>query len=51
MLAPIAASVPQDLRATVEAKEADIKSGVFRVDVNEGTPDGSVEAPAASPAG
>ncbi len=27
MLAPIAASVPQDLRAKVEAKEADIKSG------------------------
>jgi basic membrane protein A and related proteins len=51
MLAPIAASVPQDLRAKVEAKEADIKSGAFRVDVNEGTPDGSVEAPAASPAG
>ncbi len=51
MLAPIAASVPQDLKAKVEAKEADIKSGVFRVDVNEGTPDGSVEAPAASPAG
>ena len=51
MLAPIMASVPQELQDKVAAVEAKIKSGEFRVDVNEGTPDGSVQAPAASPAG
>ena len=53
MLAPINTTipggVPQDLLDKVTAKEADIKSGAFPVDVNEGTPDGSVDAPA-SPA-
>jgi basic membrane protein A and related proteins len=54
-LAPIndavGGGIPQDLLDKVTAKEADIASGVFRVDVNEGAPDGSVTAPAASPAG
>ena len=30
--------IPADLLAAVKAKEADIKSGAFRVDVNEGQP-------------
>ena len=34
--------VPAELVDQVTAKEADIKSGVFRVDINEGTPAGSV---------
>lgn len=46
----VGGGIPQALLDQVQAKEADIASGVFRVDVNEGTPDGSVTAPAASPA-
>ncbi len=42
-LAPInEALVPADLLETVQAKEADIVSGLFRVDINEATPAGSV---------
>ncbi len=42
-LAPInEALVPADLLETVKAKEADIVSGLFRVDINESTPAGSV---------
>ena len=42
-LAPInEALVPAELLATVRAKEADIVSGLFRVDINESTPAGSV---------
>ena len=42
-LAPINADlVPADLLETVMAKEAEIVSGLFRVDINEGTPAGSV---------
>ena len=42
-LAPInEALVPADLLETVRAKEADIVSGLFRVDINEATPAGSV---------
>ena len=45
-LAPIATDlvreVPADLLETVQAKEADIVSGLFRVDINESTPPGSV---------
>ena len=42
-LAPINADiVSADLLATVQAKEAEIVSGLFRVDINEGTPAGSV---------
>ena len=42
-LAPINADlVPTDLLETVMAKEAEIVSGLFRVDINEGTPAGSV---------
>ena len=42
-LAPInEALVPDDLLETVRAKEADIVSGLFRVDINEATPAGSV---------
>jgi basic membrane protein A and related proteins len=42
-LAPInEALVPADLLETVQAKEADIQSGLFRVDINESTPPGSV---------
>ena len=44
-LAPINADVPggipEDLAAAVEAREAEIKSGTFRVDINEATPPGS----------
>ena len=44
-LAPINAEVtggiPEDLVAQVEAREAEIKAGTFRVDINEGTPPGS----------
>jgi basic membrane protein A and related proteins len=50
-LAPIMAGVPQDLLDKVTAVEESIKSGAFRVDVNEGTPDGSRQAPAATSAG
>ena len=46
-LAPInEALVPADLLETVMAKEADIVSGLYRVDINEATPAGS-EIPAA----
>jgi len=42
-LAPINADlVPADLLETVTAKEAEIVSGLFRVDINEATPAGSV---------
>ncbi|MFV9672410.1 MAG: BMP family protein [Acidimicrobiia bacterium] len=45
-LAPINTSVSggvdQELIDTVEATEADIKSGVFRVDINEAEPAGSI---------
>jgi basic membrane protein A len=50
----VGGGIPQDLLDKVTAKEKDIASGVFRVDVNEGTPAGSVDvtaSPAASPAG
>ncbi len=44
-LAPINAEVPggipEDLVSEVEAREAEIKAGTFRVDINEGTPPGS----------
>jgi basic membrane protein A len=44
-LAPIntdvVGGVPDDLVATVEQREAEIKAGTFRVDINEGTPPGS----------
>lgn len=44
-LAPINADVvggvPDDLAAQIAEKEAQIKSGTFRVDINEGTPPGS----------
>jgi basic membrane lipoprotein Med (substrate-binding protein (PBP1-ABC) superfamily) len=42
-LAPInpAVEVPADLAAAVEAKQADILSGLFRVDINESQPAGS----------
>ena len=33
--------VPEDLVAQVEDREAEIKAGTFRVDINEGTPPGS----------
>jgi basic membrane lipoprotein Med (substrate-binding protein (PBP1-ABC) superfamily) len=33
--------VPDDLAAQVSAREAEIKAGTFRVDINEGTPPGS----------
>ena len=46
-LAPInEALVPADLLATVMAKEADIVSGLVRVDINEATPAGSEIPPA-----
>jgi basic membrane lipoprotein Med (substrate-binding protein (PBP1-ABC) superfamily) len=42
-LAPInEALVPAELLETVRAKEAEIVSGLFRVDINEATPPGSV---------
>jgi basic membrane protein A len=42
-LAPInEALVPAELLEKVQAKEADIVSGLFRVDINESTPAGSV---------
>jgi basic membrane lipoprotein Med (substrate-binding protein (PBP1-ABC) superfamily) len=42
-LAPINESlVPPDLLAMVQAKEADIVSGIYRVDINESIPQGSV---------
>ncbi|MFV2062603.1 MAG: BMP family protein, partial [Chloroflexota bacterium] len=45
-LAPINTDViggiPDDLLAAVTAKEAEIVSGLFRVDINEATPPGSV---------
>jgi basic membrane protein A len=50
--AAVGGGIPQDLLDKVTAKEQDIASGVFRVDVNEGTPAGSVDvtaSPAASP--
>ena len=43
-LAPInEALVPADLLETVMSKEAEIVSGLFRVDINEATPAGSVD--------
>jgi basic membrane protein A len=44
-LAPIntdvVVGIPDDLVATVEEREAEIKSGIFRVEINEATPPGS----------
>ncbi len=44
-LAPIntdvATGIPDDLAALVAEREAEIKAGTFRVDINEGTPPGS----------
>jgi hypothetical protein len=34
--------VPDDLAALVAEREAQIKAGTFRVDINEATPPGSV---------
>lgn len=39
--ADVVGGVPEDLVAAVEAREAEIKAGTFRVDINEGTPPGS----------
>jgi basic membrane protein A len=44
----VAGGVPQDLLDRVTAKENDIRSGIFRVDINEATPAGSV-VPSAAP--
>ncbi len=45
VLAPIntdvATGIPDDLAALVAEREAEIKAGTFRVDINEGTPPGS----------
>ena len=45
-LAPInvdvVGGIPDDLAAQVEEREAEIMAGTFRVDINEGTPPGSV---------
>ncbi|MCA1588132.1 MAG: BMP family protein [Chloroflexi bacterium] len=45
-LAPInvdvAGGIPDDLTAQVAEREAQIKAGTFRVDINEGTPSGSL---------
>ena len=45
-LAPInvdvVGGIPDELAAEVDAREAEITSGAFRVDINEGTPPGSV---------
>ncbi|MEA2001639.1 MAG: BMP family protein [Actinomycetota bacterium] len=38
----VTGGVPQDLIDTVDGKEADIKSGAFRVNINEAEPAGSV---------
>ncbi len=40
----------QDLITAVTAKQADIQSGAFRVDINESEPPGSVDAPVVTPA-
>jgi basic membrane protein A len=42
----IEGGVPADLVSAVQKKEADIKSGAFRVDINEAQPPGSVIPPA-----
>jgi basic membrane lipoprotein Med (substrate-binding protein (PBP1-ABC) superfamily) len=42
----VTGGVPQDLVDKVTAKENDIRSGLFRVDINEATPPGSVIPPA-----
>lgn len=39
--ADAAGGVPEDLVAAVQEREAAIKAGTFRVDINEGTPPGS----------
>jgi basic membrane lipoprotein Med (substrate-binding protein (PBP1-ABC) superfamily) len=44
----ITGGVPQELIAQVTAKENDIRSGIFRVDINENTPPGAV-IPSAAP--
>jgi basic membrane lipoprotein Med (substrate-binding protein (PBP1-ABC) superfamily) len=41
--------VPQDLLDAVQAKQAEIESGLFRVDINEAQPAGSTTAGAAAP--
>jgi basic membrane protein A len=40
--ADVPGGVPDDLAALVSEREAQIKAGTFRVDINEGTPPGSV---------
>jgi basic membrane lipoprotein Med (substrate-binding protein (PBP1-ABC) superfamily) len=39
--ADVPGGVPEDLAAAVAEREAEIKAGTFRVDINEGTPPGS----------
>jgi basic membrane protein A len=39
--ADVVGGVPDDVVAAVETREAEIKAGTFRVDINEGTPPGS----------
>ena len=45
----VAGGIPQALLDRVTAKENDIRSGIFRVDINEATPPGSV-VPSPAPA-
>jgi hypothetical protein len=42
----IAAGVPDDLLAAVEAKQKEIEAGTFAVEVNEDAPAGSVDVTA-----
>jgi basic membrane protein A and related proteins len=44
----VTGGVPADLVAKVNQKQSDIRSGLFRVDINEATPPGSV-VPSAAP--
>jgi len=39
--ADVAGGIPDDLASLVAEREAEIKAGTFRVDINEGTPPGS----------
>ena len=45
-----AACTGQDVVTAVMAKQADIQSGAFRVDINESEPAGSIDAPVVTPA-
>jgi len=45
-----AACTGQDVVSAVLAKQADIQSGAFRVDINESEPAGSIDAPVVTPA-